>query len=316
VQRDACILSRTFSRLLACLLAVNIFAESERVTVVYTSEAEPYTQALDALRASLSSTTSSMTSNTTSNTTLTAVDLHSPRAERELASALGSGSNRLIITIGKDALDRVNSLNATAPLVATMIMRSEQERVHKIAAAIHLDIAVSDIVAELKPMFPHKTRVAIIRNPLQPGQVDNSVVARCRQQGFTVQVIDSTNPEELLRAVHSLNGQVDFIVCLPDNSLYNSSTVKPLILASLESHLLIVGFSASFVRAGAGVGVFPDFRDIGAQAGEIVQKQLAGQAVAAEQGPRKVIVAVNQRVIRLLGLECRPRRAGEVMTFR
>jgi ABC-type uncharacterized transport system substrate-binding protein len=297
-------LLRTCSALLCCWLAAQIFAESERVTVVYTSEAEPYIQALDGLRGSLG------------NTTLATVDLRSPRAEAELTGALGSGSNRLIITIGKDALDRVSSLNVTAPLVATMIMRSEQDRVHKISSAVHLDIPVSDVLAELKPMFPHKTRVAIIRSLLQPNQVDSTTVARGRQQGFTVRVIDSSNPEQLLRAIRSLNGQVDFVVCLPDSSLYNSTTVKPLILASLESRLLIVGFSASFVRAGAGVGVFAEFRDIAAQAGSLAQRQLVGELIHAEKGPRKVVVAVNQRVIRLLGLEYEPRRGGEVVTFR
>jgi len=43
---------------------------------------------------------------------------------------------------------------------------------------------------------------------------------------------------------------------------------------------------------------------------------MAGQPVPAEQGPRRVVVAVNQRVIHLLGLEYRPRREGEVLTFR
>lgn len=296
-------LPRAFLTLICCWPAATIFAESERVTVLYTSEAEPYIQALEGLRAALSTTT------------LAAVDLRSPHAEAELAGAL-AGPSRLVITIGKEALDRVSSLNLTAPLLATMIMRSEQQLVHKISTAIHLDIPVPDVLAELKPMLPHRTRVAIIRNPSQPAQVDKAVVARGRQMGFTVRVADAGNPEELLRAVHSLNGQVDFIVCLPDSSLYNGTTVKPLILASFESHLLIVGFSASFVHAGAGVGVFPDFRDIGGQAGEIARKQLAGQAVAAEQGPRKLMVAVNQRVIRLLGLEFEPRREGEVMTFR
>ena len=109
--------------------------------------------------------------------------------------------------------------------------------------------------------------------------MDAAALARGRQQGFTVRVLSVQNPEELLKAVRSLNGQVDFVVCLPDSTLYNSATAKPLILASLESRLLIVGFSSSFVRAGAGVGVYPDFRDIGVQAGEVAAKQLAGQPV-------------------------------------
>jgi len=129
-----------------------------------------------------------------------------------------------------------------------------------------------------------------------------------------VQIVDLSKPEELLTAVRSLKGRVDLVVCLPDGTLYNSATVKPLILAALESHLPIVGFSQNFVRAGAALGVYPDFRDIGAQTAEIAQKQLAGQPAGPVEGPRKLVVGVNQRVMRLLGLEYR--ESGNVVTVR
>lgn len=287
-----------------CWTAGSLPAQPEGVTIVYTSEAAPYVEALDGMRASLQ------------NAPLVTVDLHSPASGQALARLLGTGPSHLVITVGREALEQVSARKTPALLVATMIMRDELDRVRNVSAAVHLDVPVADILGELKAMFPGKTRVAIIRNPAQPGQVNNSVVARGRQQGFSVRVVNARNPEELIRVVQGLNGQVDFVVCLPDSNLYNGTTVKPLILASLESQLLIVGFSASFVRAGAGVGVYPDFRDIGAQAGEVAQKELAGQSVASDQGPRKVVVGVNQRVIHLLGLEYLPRRTGETVTFK
>jgi ABC-type uncharacterized transport system substrate-binding protein len=274
------------------------------LTVVYTSEAGPYVDALEGLRGSVG------------NTLLTTVDLHSPNSPAELAASLQHESSRLIITIGGDALDAVIARKVDIPLVATMIMRSEQARGPRLASAIHLDIPLADILAELKSVFPLKTRVAVIRNPSLAGQADTASLARARALGFSVQITDCRNPEELLQALRSLKGRVDFVLCLPDTVLYNGTTVKPIILASLESHLLIVAFSQSFVRAGAAIGVYPDFRDIGIQTGAIAQRQLAGQPVAAEEGPRKLVVAVNQRVIRLLGIEYKPRLDGGVVTLR
>jgi putative ABC transport system substrate-binding protein len=285
-------------------LPVPLFSQPGQVTVVYTSEAGPYAEALDGLRGTMPSTE------------MTTVDLHSPNGPAELTTSLQRGSSRLIISIGGDALAAVIEHKTTLPLVATMIMRSEQAHGPHLASAIHLDIPVADILAELKTMFPRKTRIAVIRNPDVARQFDNAALARARQQGFTVQVVECRNPEELLRAVRSFKGQVDFVLCLPDSILYNGTTVKPLILASLECHLLIVGFSHSFVRAGAAIGVYPDFRDVGAQTGEIVHRQLTGQTVAAEEGPRKLVVAVNQRVIRLLGVDYETRGRKEVVVLR
>jgi hypothetical protein len=175
-----------------CWLPVLLFSQPGQITVVYTSDAAPYTEALDGLRGSLAATAT--------------VDLRSPNGPAELTTSLQRGSSRLIISIGGDALAAVTEHKTDVPLVATMIMRSEQAHGPHVASAIHLDIPVGEILAELKTMFPQKMRVAIIRNPTLAGQFDNAALARARQQGFTVQVADCRNPEELLRAVRSLKG--------------------------------------------------------------------------------------------------------------
>lgn len=276
-------------------------ADAGKVTVVYSSDAQPYVEALDGLRSELGGAP-------------VTVDLHAPNGRAQLGSSLDAGSNRVVIAIGRDALEAAAEHKSEAPLVATMIMHSELSGRQSLAGGVRLDISLSAILGEMRTVFPQKNRVAVLRNAAVPGQVDAAAVGRARQQGFAVQIVDLSKPEELLTAVRSLKGRVDLVVCLPDGTLYNSATVKPLILAALESHLPIVGFSQNFVRAGAALGVYPDFRDIGAQTAEIAQKQLAGQPAGPVEGPRKLVVGVNQRVMRLLGLEYR--ESGNVVTVR
>ncbi|HYL74951.1 MAG TPA: ABC transporter substrate binding protein [Bryobacteraceae bacterium] len=290
-----------FPALLWCGSALSA-VEPGRITVVYSSEAQPYMEALDGLRYALP------------NSHFAAVDLHSSNFRAQLANSVEASSNGLIVTIGRDALEAVGARKGDMPLLATMIMQSELAGKQHVTEAVRLDIPLAGILGELRAMFPHKNRVAVLRNPALPGQVDAAAVSRARQQGFAVQVIDAAGPEESLRVLRYLKGRADFAVCLPDSALYNSATVKALILASLESQLPIVGFSQSFVRAGAAIGVYPDFRDIGLQTGEIAQKHLAGQAATPVDGPRKLVVGVNPRVMRLLGLEYR--EGGDVVTVR
>jgi putative ABC transport system substrate-binding protein len=129
-------------------------------------------------------------------------------------------------------------------------------------------------------------------------ELDPSLLAAVKQQGFTLHAAECSRPEDLVKTFLSLNGKADFVIALP----YNNTTVRPLILASLESRLPIVGFSSSFVHAGAALGIYPDFRDIGSQTADAVQKLIAGRTGMADESPRKLQVAVNQRVLRLLGL--------------
>lgn len=268
-------------------------AESGRITVVYTSEAQPYVEALEGLRGAMG------------NSIVNAVDLHAADGSAQLKQSLESGGNRLFVTIGKDALETVGTHKLDAPLLATMIMHSELTGKQRVAGAVKLDLPLAGILAELKSVFPQKNRIAVLHNPALPAQIDATAVAKAKQLGFVLQVVDAASPEETIRALRSLKGKVDFVVCLPDSTMYNSATVKPLILASLESHLPMVGFSQNFVRAGAAIGVYPDFRDIGAQTGELAHRQLSGQAAVPEEGPRRLVIAVNQRVMRLLGMEYR-----------
>ena len=291
-------------QLILCLFlsyAARSPADAGKVTVVYTSDAQPYMEALDGLRAELGGAP-------------VMVDLHAANGRAQLASSVDGSQSRVVVAIGRDALEATQERKGEAPVVATMIMHSELSGRQSVAGGVRLDIPLSAILGEVKTVFPQKNRVAVLRDAGAPGQVDAAALARARQLGFTVQVIDLTKPEELLPILRSLKGRADFVVCLPDSTLYNSATVKPLILAALESHLPIVGFSQNFVRAGAALGVYPDFRDVGAQTAEIAQKQLAGQAAGPVEGPRKLVVGVNQRVMRLLGLEFR--EGGSVVTIR
>ena len=45
-----------------------------------------------------------------------------------------------------------------------------------------------------------------------------------------------------------------------------------------------------------------------------MRKQLAGQAAGPVEGPRRLVVGVNQRVMRLLGIEYR--EGGSVVSIR
>ena len=233
------------------------------------------------------------------------VDAGRARSEQASGSHLAGPGVRAIIAIGSEAVQVVEAEHPEIPVITTMILRRQPRTdgaAWNAAATIPLDVSLPSLLARLKLVFPGKTRIGIIRNPATGGASTAQLQARAQQQGFTVRVAECSEAAQLLAALTSFKGQVDFVWCLPDGSLYNSATIKPLILASLEDRLPLIGFSESFARAGAAVGVYPDFRDIGAQAGEMARQVLEGQAVRSAEGPRRLRVAVNQSVLRLLGL--------------
>ena len=226
-------------------------------------------------------------------------------AGRATGGHLAAPGVRVIIAIGLEAVQVVEAERPSIPVIATLILRrppGTEASSWSAAATIPLDVSLPSLLSRLKQVFPGKTRLGIIHNPATSVAITDQLQARAQQQGFMVRVVECGEPAELLAALASFKGEVDFVWCLPDGSLYNSATIKPLILASLDERLPLIGFSESFARAGAAVGIYPDFRDIGAQAGEAARQVLEGQAVRWPGGPRRLRVVVNQSVLRLMGL--------------
>lgn len=230
----------------------------------------------------------------------------------ETESRLAGKDVRLLITVGNNAYESAAHFG-TAPILATMLLRSALAGLGSRAPAgiLALDVPVSEILAKMAYVFPGKTRAALIRNPDSHAIPQATLAAQAKAAGMTLKILDCTRPEKLLQAFLSLRGQADFVICPPDGTLYNGTTVRPLILASLENRLPVVGFSESFVRTGAMAAVYPDYFDVGTQAGELAKKFLSNGALAGSEGPRKLKVAANPRVARLLGLRLPSRNSSE-----
>jgi putative ABC transport system substrate-binding protein len=274
------------------------------VTVVGATAVQAHRSAIDGIQAAF----------TKSPLEIHLVDLSRSGPESLRTERFAGPGTRVIVAIGTEALQLVAAQRPNVPVISTMLLRgtspANKTGVPEVAfspvATIMLDIPLPALLSRLKQVFPGKTRLGIIRNASMAGLAATELESRAQQQGFTVRVVDCPGAEQLLATLQALKGHVDFVWCLPDGLLYNSATIKPLILASIEYRLPLIGFSESFARAGAAVGVYPDFRDIGLQTGEIALQIAGGHAVRALEGPRKVKLALNQSVLRLIGLRYTP----------
>jgi len=239
-------------------------------------------------------------------------------ASPSLADRLAGGNAKLVVAVGSAAVEQALACRLEAPVIAAMVAGGEwrrpRARSESPLATVSLEIPFPAALERLRRIFPNRRRLGLIHNPARAGPPPAELRETARRLGFALEVAECPEVKQLLAALVSLERRVDLVLCLPDSTLYNRATVEPLVLSSLKHRLPIVGFSESFVRAGAAVGLYPDFRDAGRQAGELALRFLQGEAVAGLHPPRKVRAAVNQRVLRLLGLE--PPAPGEAAVLK
>jgi ABC-type uncharacterized transport system substrate-binding protein len=265
------------------------------ITVVANTSVEAHRAAIDGIRAAFSGTTLDVR----------VVDLNAAAGGRQNSEHFAAPGTRVIIAVGSDAIQLVATEKPEVPVISTMVLRSPTASASPTvspAVTISLDVPLQTILARMKQVFPGKTRLGIIRNPKTAALAAGALQVQVEQQGFTARVVECSGIEQLLAALQKLKGEVDFVWCLPDGMLYNSASIKPLILSSIDNRLPLIGFSEGFARAGAAIGIYPDFRDVGVQTGQTAQQIMAGQTVRSAEGPRKVKIAVNQSVLRLLGM--------------
>jgi putative ABC transport system substrate-binding protein len=212
-----------------------------------------------------------------------------------LAIALGSEAAMLLDRIAPPRLPVVKSV-----LLEWNMERGSAERPS--SAAIAVDMDPSALFNELKLLFPDKVRIGVIRGPTQTEAYMRKIEQAARQLGFTIEIRDCREARDVVKILLEFQS-VDFVWCLPDLELYNSATLKPLLIASITKKLPIIGFSEQFAEAGALFGGGPDFRDVGRQTADVALRVLRHQPVAAKLEARKFHFAYNQRVARLVGVK-------------
>ena len=268
--------------------------------VVYRAGSEAYDDALAGIRETLPGTSC----------TVHIIDLGNSAYEKWLAN---HGSDlRLVVTIGMAAYQQVTAAQPNMPILPAIVLREDLKPDPNRPGAVYADVPLATTLENLRGLFPSRLRVALIHGPGH-GLPDAAALARIHHLGYELRVVECPGPEKLLSVFSSLRGNTDFVIAEPDPVLYNSATIKPLVLASLEQRLPILGFSATFVRAGALVGVYPDFKDLGRQTGELLARVLENKNQRTQVEVRNVVVTTNERVARLLGTEPARREGVQVL---
>jgi ABC transporter substrate binding protein len=227
------------------------------------------------------------------------VDLADPASDKMVAAL--AISQELVAAVGIGACERFKEAGAGLRLLPALVLRNDLQACGaRRAGAVYADVRLVTVLEHLHELFPQKLRVGLIRRPATP-TLDPGTLARVQQLGYRISTEPCSGPDKLLAAFSSLKGRADFVIAEPDAELYNSATIKPLVLAAIDQRLPIVGFSAGFVRAGAMLGVYPDFRDLGCQTGELIEQILLGKGASGETGPRKIEMVFNPRIARLIG---------------
>lgn len=115
-----------------------------------------------------------------------------------------------------------------------------------------------------------------------------------------------------------MKGEVDALWMLPDTTVVTPESIEFLLLFSLTNRIPILTFSDKYVQMGAIMALDIDPYDLGRQGGDLVRRILSGTPVEQVQRaePRSIVMTVNAKVARKLGLTLSEEALGRARVIR
>jgi ABC-type uncharacterized transport system substrate-binding protein len=224
--------------------------------------------------------------------------------------SLHADPGQLLVAVGTGAMEELAKKNLPQPVLSVLVPRAAFEKAARQSgrlgdprsfSAITLDQPLARQFALIRHALPGRTKVGILLAP-NSTELTTALSAAAKAAGF-VAIIETVDGEaDLLPTLKRLLGESDVILAVPDPLIYNRNTVQSILLTTYRHQVPLLGFSPSYVKAGAIAAVFSVPEQIGQQAAEMIQRLAADRRLPLPQPPRYFSVGVNAQVARSLGI--------------
>lgn len=223
------------------------------------------------------------------------------------SNASHPGAPRITVAVGTRACAKAAESSVATPLLCVFLPRSAFESIAAEAAkgralsALLIDQPLARQLAFIRIALPHARALALLLGP-QSAPAELPLLAAASANGLHLVSAAVARSEEIYRALQGLLSGADVLLAVPDAVVFNSSTAQNILRTAYHHRVPIVAFSPSYVQAGAAMALYSTPEQIGKQAGLWVRGALEGVPLPPPQSPQDFSIAVNERVVRGLGL--------------
>lgn len=210
----------------------------------------------------------------------------------------------LVVTAGMRASAGVAQTPAL-PQLAVLVPKEgyaklQQGRSNAGLSAIYLDQPYRRQLDLISALLPASRRIGL----LYAGEPFEIAALRALAQSRKIELYERkvTSPGNLFITLQELLISSDVLLALPDGEIYNSSSIRNILLATYRSRVPLIGFSAGYVKAGALGAIYSTPEQIAQQTAAIIRQYAETRVLPPAQFAKEFEVLVNEQVARSLGL--------------
>jgi protein-tyrosine-phosphatase len=156
----------------------------------------------------------------------------------------------------------------------------------------------------MQKLVPTWKSAGIITSKTSSKQLDD--IKQCgTQHGITIRIYHVNNEKDLIQNLDNAVIQNDVLLALADTVVYNSRSVKNILLTAYRHRKPVIGYSNSLVKAGAVAAIYTSAEDAGVQAAEIIEEYNAAKGCFGRRifTPSTFTVSINRQVARALDID-------------
>lgn len=233
---------------------------------------------------------------------------------QNIRQRIGSGPARpaAILAVGTPAATFARREFPDIPLVFCLITNPERHRLFgPNVTGVSLQVDPREQLETLAQAVPSVKRIGVIYNPDISSPLIEKGNAAARELGLILVEQRIHGLKEIANAIKDMMWLVDALWMIPDPSVVSKESFQYLLQTSIERRIPLIAFSEGFVKGGALLALAPDYRDIGRQAGTIIQQIVAGKTPGSIPltAPKGHLI-LNLNTAQALGLRISPEVLG------
>lgn len=211
----------------------------------------------------------------------------------------------VVVTVGVKAAQR--AVQTQHPMLAAMLPSTQwqswlSQRPKAIASsAIYLDQSLQRQAEFLRVALPLRKKIGVLYS--FDSTLDVAVLRKIlNRHGATLVEQQSSYHADLFEGLHAVLQHSEVLLAMPEASIYNSNSIRNILMESYRQRVPLVGYSQAYVNAGALCAIFSTPEQLAAQASEVVLNFAQTQRLPAAQYPSLFSIAVNDGVAHALGI--------------
>lgn len=213
------------------------------------------------------------------------------------------------IAVGNRSLQELLDKNITGPILAIFISRLSFHRILEEYSTDHKSVRISAVFSDPSPMqqlflikhlFPDEPTTAVVISQ-RTEFMRNELKIASEKIGVPLKIVTHRENDSISKTLRQLDS-VRILLALPDSLIYNTDTVRRMILSAYRNNQSIIGFSRQLVHAGGLATVYSDIDNIKNEVVLLIDKYIAENELFDQTYTREFNIEVNKRVSSSYGL--------------